>query len=466
MPRQAVRDFGTCLKFAAGSNNVNIGNPANIKAVTNITLSAWVRPLNNTRADIVGHWKSGSDYHFLLTHGLSANLFHFYISTTGSNTNFAVSTTKTVFGNWYHVVGTYDGVNIRIYVNGVLEATVPQTGNLYTGCTDNMYIGQSGDGNNATAYIDDVLIGNNALDQQGINDLFYGAHVQPSNAVSRWKLDEASGSSAVDSAGSNNGTITGATYSTDVFMISRTATGTRQLARDFGTCISLTGSTGSYGSVPHAAILNPTTGLSISAWVKFRAWYTGTCLQNLVVAKGFDASNGFYGIGQIDPGGCGAPTGIKRARTVIRFSDGTASGAAGTTNIAYLLNQWAHLLATYDGANIKLYLNGVLEASTPIVKTLGTVNDSLFFGKQNGGSFSYECNALIDDVVLCNQAMTQTEVDNLYYSGTIPSSATNRWKFDEGSGTTLNDSIGSNNGTLTGGSYSTDVFIKPRIAAS
>ena len=33
-------------------------------------------------------------------------------------------------GNTYHVVGTYDGTNLRIYVNGALEGTVARPGSV------------------------------------------------------------------------------------------------------------------------------------------------------------------------------------------------------------------------------------------------------------------------------------------------------------------------------------------------
>lgn len=40
----------------------------------------------------------------------------------GGTTAQALSTTPVVVGQFYHVVGTYDGSFVRLYVDGVLEA--------------------------------------------------------------------------------------------------------------------------------------------------------------------------------------------------------------------------------------------------------------------------------------------------------------------------------------------------------
>jgi hypothetical protein len=48
--------------------------------------------------------------------------FYRWNGTTGQT--IVKSTTTTVPGTWYHVVATYDGTNMRMYVNGALEATV------------------------------------------------------------------------------------------------------------------------------------------------------------------------------------------------------------------------------------------------------------------------------------------------------------------------------------------------------
>jgi len=55
-------------------------------------------------------------------------------SHTGSPTN-CLCTTVLENGKWYHIVGTYDGTNLRIYVNGTLETTLASSAFLYDATT-------------------------------------------------------------------------------------------------------------------------------------------------------------------------------------------------------------------------------------------------------------------------------------------------------------------------------------------
>jgi hypothetical protein len=40
------------------------------------------------------------------------------------------TTTPILMGRWYHIVGTYDGTDLRTYINGVLEGTATSTESL------------------------------------------------------------------------------------------------------------------------------------------------------------------------------------------------------------------------------------------------------------------------------------------------------------------------------------------------
>jgi len=224
MPRFLVRDFGTCLNFSGGTNSVNCGVHSNITTIASaISVSSWIKlKSTGSRMDFLGQWSTPLGYHFNMSYFQGGVGFSAWISTTGSNFFVAEGTTVPQKGIWYHVVHVYDGSNIFIYLNGIQDGIAAQTGSMYSSSTDNFYIGKDGDGNNVNALMDDVRLYNAALTATQVSNLYYGIEPPTTNLVSRWNFDEGSGTTANDSVGSNNGTITGATYSTDVFMKPRT----------------------------------------------------------------------------------------------------------------------------------------------------------------------------------------------------------------------------------------------------
>ena len=94
----------------------------------------------------------------------------------GSQANAAVSTTNITLNNWINVVGSWDGVKMKIYVNGQLENINSSISNNSGVNNENLFFGTMAQ-NNLYPYwlngkIDDVGIWNRALSQQEITQLF------------------------------------------------------------------------------------------------------------------------------------------------------------------------------------------------------------------------------------------------------------------------------------------------------
>ena len=135
----------------------------------NFTYSAWIK--GNKVADtcseqtcaIMGGYTSGG---MLTTYDSHAR---FYLCQAASQ---VVSTTTLQNGIWYHVLGTYDGSTMKLYVNGKNEATKTSV----TSCAfSTTYIGRSGLANgffNGT--IDEVRIWNRSLSPAEILSLLPG----------------------------------------------------------------------------------------------------------------------------------------------------------------------------------------------------------------------------------------------------------------------------------------------------
>jgi len=75
-------------------------------------------------------------------------------------------------------------------------------------------------------------------------------------------------------------------------------------------------------------------------------------------------------------------------------------------------NTWQHLAATYDGQEIKLYVDGVLEASLPVAGLIIGANDAaLGIGAQDDGLRPFE--GAIDQVHIYNYALSAAEIEDL-----------------------------------------------------
>lgn len=140
-------------------------------------------------------------------------------------------------------------------------------------------------------------------------------------------------------------------------------------------------------------------------------------------------------------------------------------GGTGTiyTNTALSFNTVYHIVAQFDSfnaSNWKIYINGVLVATTVQVNSIITGRNTnstypLLFGNLAADDLSYDFNGIIWSARMFNRNLTQLEITKLYTTSNrlLPTSAVSavieHWDFEASSGTTLTGDNG-NNGTLTG----------------
>lgn len=197
-----------------------------------------------------------------------------------------------------------------------------------------------------------------------------------------------------------------------------------------------------YINVPHKPALNITTAISLSAWVK-----TNSPTSNqYIMCKNNDA---FY----LAVGGSGVGT------QASVYLNGVSTGwTSGVMNLAD--NNWHYIVATYDGSAIRLYVDAVLETSTPAVGAINTGTNPVVIGK-NAAPTGWFAGG-IDEVQIWNKALTQTDVINNMYAQLTGSETglVAYWNFNEKNGTTLND-VTSNaiNGTLN--NMSVNAWVQP-----
>ena len=111
-----------------------------------------------------------------------------------------------------------------------------------------------------------------------------------------------------------------------------------------------------------------------------------------------------------------------------------------STNLS--LNQWSHIAATYDQANIKIYVNGALTCTFASTNALPAGNERWLLGK----AFDYNnfFPGKMDEVRIWNVARTQSQIQNSMYSTISPSTSglVGYYKLDEDSGSSAADATG------------------------
>ena len=158
----AVRDRLNSFNLD-GSGYAEVADDASINPTTEITVQCWIQ--SNTESDrgLVAKWKNPSPKDYML-YKLTSN-FRFYIGG-----NFGTSDTIPTSG-WVNIAGTYDGSNIKTYINGVLSTTTALTGSIPNN-SNTLDIGRYNEAN-GTPYserISDVLLYDTALDADEIEN--------------------------------------------------------------------------------------------------------------------------------------------------------------------------------------------------------------------------------------------------------------------------------------------------------
>jgi glucose/arabinose dehydrogenase len=200
---------------------------------------------------------------------------------------------------------------------------------------------------------------------------------QPSGLVAAYGFNESGGTGANDQSGNGN---TG----------SLTNGAARNGSGKYGSAIAFDGSD-DVVVVPDANSLDLTSGMTLEAWV-----YPTTTLSDWksILQKEADAYflNGNTNTNKVGVGGT--------------FAGSCCTVLQGPN--ALPANQWTHVAGTYDGANLRLYVNATQVASQARTGSLQVTGTPLRIG---GNTYSTEFfPGRIDEVRVYNRALSQGEI--------------------------------------------------------
>jgi len=164
--------------------------------------------------------------------------------------------------------------------------------------------------------------------------------------------------------------------------------------------------------ISHSASISPTTQVTVSGWIRPLANED----NKHVVSKGshvnyFSRSYSLQG-----------PWSDGKWRAALSTGTGEVVVASSA---AAVLGQWSHVLMSYDGATVNLYIDGQLSATQAAAGQITQTTEELFLGSHKFYAPSdYWFNGGLDDVRIYNRALSATEVTQLYATEAVPPSIT------------------------------------------
>jgi hypothetical protein len=216
------------------------------------------------------------------------------------------------------------------------------------------------------------------------------SYVPTSGLVGYWPFN---GNANDQSGNGNNGTVNGATLTTD-------RNGNANSAYSFnGISDNI--------SIPDSNSLSNMTSITISAWFNINQW---DMVNNQgwfpILSKTNSSSYGKYRLG--------ANTSISGQQPSFYGTLSTDEGIISQNNL-YALNQWNQVVITISNGNSTISLNGVQVFNGATTYTGWTTIDNLplLIGKDIPGIVDY-ANGKIDDIGIWNRALTQQEITAMY----------------------------------------------------
>ena len=161
------------LRFNGASSNVTIPNNVAITPLNQVTYEAWAYPVEQKTANVVQmrDWDGDNIYQDKWV-GWSGGV------TLASGTKYTLnwahgSNRQPSLNTWYHIVLTYDGSFLRLYVNSIEEKSMAVSGPLKTQ-TDSLIIGSTGTAKYFNGNIANVAVYQRALTPADITGQYSG----------------------------------------------------------------------------------------------------------------------------------------------------------------------------------------------------------------------------------------------------------------------------------------------------
>jgi hypothetical protein len=335
------------FRFDGSNDFIKVGPNSSLQ-VNNVTIAAFFKTVNNGQSVqfIAGYGDTGIAGYWI---GTSGGPIRFSIG--GGSGNYLQQSSGVTPNNdqIYYVVGTYDGTNQRVYVNGVLQASATTvTGNIsYTGLTDGFLVGQVQGftaGRYLTGSVYNVSVYSRALSQAEISQNYEALKSKFANTIVQQGLVlnlDAGNPYSYAGAGAAWYDVSGSGYVSSL-------TNTQTYNSDNGGSINFNGSTESVSAGPNSNLF--LADMTAEVWIKITAM-SGDWVR--IIGTGSDPRT--FGLWYYVDGR------ILWQRT----GSSAVNPEIFPATPVLTVGSWAHVAATTIGMSHVLYLNGVSIGTNP-----------------------------------------------------------------------------------------------------
>ena len=387
------------LMFNGTSDYISVPDSPSLR-ISDYTVEVWLKTSGTPNEDwkaVVG--KPGRNYNIWL-HKAGFVHHRFHVPSNGNAGAPDTAHGSVPWDQWVHVAITNDGTTAKTYINGELKAEGPTGGKLAIDHTP-LYVARRLDGEASNYFkgqMADIRVWDRVRSPQDITSQM-GQRLTGTEEglVGYWPLDEGEGATvAVDKTGNgNDGTIHGGTWSDeelDVLTPLPKAEVTPSESASSANAMSFDGSN-AYVEVPYQAAHNPKT-FTISCWAKVTGgegqWRSPITSRKGPPQQGYN----FY-----------AGTNNKW-----QFWIGDGNQWVAIHGADVVLNQWVHLTGTYDGKEMRLYVDGQLAGDPKAATLMQNQEGPLRIGAGKSSDVGYHFPGQLSEVRLWDHARSPADI--------------------------------------------------------
>jgi hypothetical protein len=361
IPGGPFNNSGGSVSFDGSGDALQIPNTTDTNFGTgDFTIEAWIKTGSTASPAVIiqDYGSPGSANGWIFRQDATNNNKLELIVFDGSDSNgYKVTGTSIITDNeWHHVAATREGTTIKVFVDGVQEASATNSFNITS--TQDAYIGMHYNG----AYPFDGYISNlRIIKGTALYTSNFTPPTGPLEAIDDTVLLTCQGGAITDNGPSSH-----------AITVNNDAKAVTASAFEFDGTNDYIDNTSNY------LISSTTSTFTIESWIYMTAAPTNDSL-NLSALISVNSGGGVSTTNYMSFGP------ISNQKLRLRWYDGSSKHAEGSTTLA--LNTWYHVVASVSSNAIKMFVNGVQETLSGTTTLTNRSGDAAGFAL--GQSYTY-----------------------------------------------------------------------------